>query len=98
MKPSVICVVLFLGFPVEKARNDNQPNMVATPIDWAKAKDWSLYYLKSKKAFSYSPDTLINFKKVALDQDSMRAFLKTASPIPLAKTPLWMGYYVTSCR
>lgn len=67
-------------------------------IDWTKTKDWRLYYIRSKKGFSYSADTLRNFKSVTMDGDSMMTFLKTASEIPPEKTPVWMGYYIASCR
>jgi len=67
-------------------------------IDWEKTKDWRLYYVRSKEAFTYSLDTLKTFKFISLRQDSMTFFLKTATQIPEEKNPVWMGAYVTSCQ
>lgn len=67
-------------------------------INWAETKDWKIYYVQSKEAFSYPLDTLKTFKSIVLNQDSMQVFLKQVSEIPAKRTPVWMGYYVSTCK
>jgi hypothetical protein len=74
-------------------RNANCQN-----VNWAETSNWKLYKIHEKRAFSYSIDTLINFKFALLNNDSMRIFLSNVSIIPYEKTPLWMGFYVASCQ
>jgi len=67
-------------------------------IDWDKTKDWKLYHVRSKEAFTYSLDTLNAFKSISLGQDSMMSFLKNVTQIPQGKNPVWMGAYVATCQ
>ncbi|MDO6431538.1 hypothetical protein Q4E93_13115 [Flavitalea sp. BT771] len=67
-------------------------------INWADTKEWRLYYTQSKRAFAYQIDTLKMFKSVALNQDSMKIFLKAVTEIQTERTPVWMGYYVATCK
>jgi hypothetical protein len=67
-------------------------------IKWSDTKDWRLYYIYSKGSFAYSVDTLKYFKYINLNQDSMQLFLHEVTEIPKERTPLWMGYYIASCR
>ena len=67
-------------------------------INWADTKEWRLYYIHSKRGFAFPIDTLRNFKSVSLNEDSMKTFLQTVTNIPVERTPVWMGYYVSSCR
>ena len=67
-------------------------------INWADTKEWRLYYIHSKRGFAFPMDTLKNFKSLSLNEDSMKTFLQTVTKIPVERTPVWMGYYVSSCR
>ena len=67
-------------------------------IDWADTKEWRLYYIHSKRGFAFPIDTLRNFKSVSLNEDSMKTFLQTVTKVPVERTPVWMGYYVSSCQ
>jgi len=73
-------------------------HLSSSNINWADTKDWRIYYITSKDAFSYPLDTLKTFKSTALTQDSMAVFLKHVTEIPAERTPVWMGYYVATCR
>lgn len=66
--------------------------------NWRNTKNWKLYNIHTKNGFSYSIDTLRFFKNVPLNEDTMKAFLDSVSEIPLDKTPVWMGYYISSCQ
>ena len=68
------------------------------PIDWAATTNWKLYDIKAKSAFGWPVDTLQHIKYIALNEDTMRVFLRTTTPLPLNRRPVWMGYYVASCR
>ena len=67
-------------------------------MDWAKSRDWKLYDIHTDKAFAYSSDTLQNFKSIELPQDSMQTFLKGLTEISKDDSPVWMGFYVASCK
>jgi len=68
------------------------------PINWEQTKEWKLYYTLSKEAFSLPFDSLRAFKSVDLKQDSIKTFLKAVTEIPTERVPVWMGYYVCSCK
>lgn len=75
------------------------PTPKAQPsIDWRDTKNWNLYDIHSKNGFLFSIDTLRFFRKVPLNEDTMKTFLSSISEIPPDKTPVWMGYYVSSCQ
>ena len=69
----------------------------AQRIDWGNSNNWKIYRLKGHGIFSYSIDTLSNFKYYPLNEDSMRKFMQNASAVPKDSTPVWMGAYVASC-
>jgi hypothetical protein len=100
MKTLILLMILLPAFhregPTEVRCKNSSVKM--SPIDWTTTKDWALYYIKSKRAFAFSVDTLKNFKSVRLDQNDMKKFLATAAPLPAERTPYWMGYYIASCR
>jgi hypothetical protein len=98
MKTLILLVLLGPALCFERPQREAQPNETFASIDWAKTKDWTLYYIKSNKAFSFPLDTLQSFKNVKLEQDSMKTFLQSATDIPPDRTPVWMGYYVATCK
>jgi hypothetical protein len=98
MKTVIFLFVLVPIFLFDEANYNTRLNVKSYPIDWKKTKDWRLYYIRSKKGFLFSSDTLKNFKSVRMDQDSMKLFIATATEIPADRTPVWMGYYIASCR
>ena len=67
-------------------------------ISWKEAKNWKLYNIRSSSAFSYSLDTLKNFKSIHLDYDTMHTFLSDVVEWPKNKSSLWMGLYVATCE
>ena|SRR5580692_57866 len=67
-------------------------------VDWKSANHWQLYSIHSHGALNYSLDSLKKFKNVDLNSDSMQSFLRNAEPLPDENTPLWMGYYLTTCQ
>ena len=72
-------------------------NVHAQQITWRNTKEWKIYKLRGHSLFSYSLDTLRNFKSYLLDQDSMIQFVTDARVIPKDSTPVWMGEYVATC-
>lgn len=93
----LVIVALLIGYDkIPAPSNPRSPDH--SSINWADTKEWKIYYLESKDAFSYTLDTLKTFKSIDLNQDSMQIFLKHVTEIPAERTPVWMGYYVTSCR
>lgn len=70
----------------------------AQKMDWGKSTDWKLYDIHTTKAFAYSSDTLQNFKSIELSQDSMQTFLKELTETSKDDSPVWMGFYVVSCK
>jgi hypothetical protein len=98
MKTLILLILLIPAFHFENPKCEAQPNEKPASIDWAKTKNWTLYYIKSNKGFSFSLDTLQSFKNVKLEQDSMKTFLQSATDISPDRTPVWMGYYVATCR
>src|SRR5258708_32904806 len=98
MKTILFLAMFVPSFLLDGFQYTTKLNPKGSSIDWTKTKDWRLYYIRSKKASSYSADTLKNFKSIPMDRDSMKTFLKTANEIPPEKTPVWMGYYIASCR
>jgi hypothetical protein len=73
-------------------------NSFSQNIDWNKTSDWKLYDIHTSKAFDYSLDTLNKFKNVSLDEDTLKMFLNNLSIIQSDQTPVWMGFYVASCK
>jgi hypothetical protein len=100
MKALILLIILLPAFHAKSPKEVvSKTASIQTPvIDWTTTKDWTLYYTKSKKAFSFSLDTLKNFKSIQLEQHEMKKFLATAAPLPTERTPYWMGYYIASCR
>ena len=94
MKPIIFLLVLLPSVLISRPKGASK----TSPTTWAKAKEWRLYYTRSKKAFAFPPDTLNNFKSVPLNEDTMKAFMATATQMPAGKTPLWMGYYIATCK
>ena len=97
---ALVCFILtaasFLSPGIKYSPTANRPPY--SSINWADTKEWRLYYVQTKGAFAYPIDTLKAFKSVALNQDTMKIFLKTVTEIPTERTPVWMGYYVATCK
>jgi hypothetical protein len=68
----------------------------AQVVNWKTTKNWKLYKLNSRMAFSYPVDTLCNFESVNLNDDTIRNFLSTASVWPKEKKTVWMGLFVAT--
>jgi len=99
MKSFIILLFsLSTTFTQNRAHKGVAHDTLPSVINWAETKEWKLYYLHSKKAFSYPLDTLNNFSSIPLNEDSMKVFLQTVTEIPVERIPVWMGYYVASCR
>jgi hypothetical protein len=97
---TIICLLLYSTTVLSQDRQQARLVNDALPyiINWSATKDWKLYYIHSKRGYAFPIDTLINFKSVSLNQDSMKTFLHTVTEIPRETPPSWMGYYVASCR
>ena len=93
-----LILLMKLFIPPDKTLSVHVFKPLYSPIDWKKTKDWRLYYVRSKEAFTYSLDTLKAFKFISLPQDSMISFLKAVTQIPEEKNPVWMGAYVATCQ
>jgi hypothetical protein len=68
----------------------------AQEINWKNTKNWKLYKLNSRAAFSYPADTLHHFESVNLNDDTIRDFLCTASIWPKEKKTVWMGLLIAT--
>jgi hypothetical protein len=64
---------------------------------WQKSARWTLYNIRGAKFYKVPLDSLDQFKKKTLNDDSMRTFLSVATELPADKSPMWMGAYVVSC-
>jgi hypothetical protein len=99
MKTTLFLFCWIIACPVKEFTRHKLPSVRADEaIDWVTTKDWKLYNIQAKRAFDWSFDTLRHFKCVTLNEDTMREFLNTVSPLPPERSPVWMGYYVASCR
>jgi hypothetical protein len=65
---------------------------------WHKTENWKLYDVHDQKAFLYSLDTLRNFKSIGLDKDKMQMFLQNVTIIQKDNEPVWMGFYLATCK
>jgi hypothetical protein len=68
----------------------------AQEINWKNTKNWKLYKLNSRAAFSYPVDTLLHFKNISLNDDTIRGFLSSASIWPKEKKTVWMGLLIAT--
>jgi len=82
----------------DKIQSANTLRSSYSSIDWEKTKEWRLYFIRSKDAFTYPIDTLKAFRSIPLQQDTMLLFLKDVTKLPEGKNPVWMGAYVSSCQ
>jgi len=87
MKLFYLIIMIFLG-----------NRIFSQEINWKETKNWRLYDIQDKRAFNYPIDSLSNFKSTPLNSDNMLPFLSNVSLIPIERTPLWMGFYVTTCQ
>jgi len=87
MKLFLIIILIFLG-----------NRIFSQEINWKETRNWRLYDIRDKKAYNYPIDSLSNFKSTSLNNDRMLAYLSNVSLIPVERTPLWMGVYVTTCQ
>jgi hypothetical protein len=94
MNPIIFLVVLLSTVHLTRPKNVYEK----APTAWSKARDWRLYYTRSKKAFAFPPGTLKMLKSVQLNEDSMMSFMATVTTMPTGTAPLWMGYYIASCK
>ena len=67
-------------------------------LGWDKTVNWKLYDVHDQKAFLYSLDTLQYFKSIGLDKDKMQMFLQNVTIIQKDNEPVWMGFYVATCK
>jgi hypothetical protein len=65
---------------------------------WNKATDWKIYNIYNQRAFDYPIDTLSNFPSYRLKTDSMQDLLSAVVLVKKEIEPVWMGYYIASCR
>jgi hypothetical protein len=66
-------------------------------INWARSKSWILYDIHDDNAFSYSIDTLKNFRSINLADSIIQFYLKDLKLWSKKESPLWMGLYVVTC-
>jgi len=71
--------------------------LMAQNENWREAKVWRIYAIRSRDAFTCSVDTLSLVPSLSLSVDSMKRLLANAVPMAEAKTPVWMGSYVSTC-
>jgi hypothetical protein len=97
---ALVCLILATASLLSAGKINTTPvhRLPYYSINWADTKDWRLYYVQSKGAFAYPIDTLKAFKSVDLNQDSMKMFLQAVTEIPTERIPVWMGYYVATCK
>lgn len=67
-------------------------------VDWGQTKNWKIYALSGKKAFSITTDSLKSLRSISLDDESMHTFLKNASAMKDTSVPIFMGFYLTTCE
>jgi len=95
----LIYFILTLCSILNRRMADRTINFSSNPsINWEQTKEWRLYYTQSKDAFSLPFDSLKALKSISLNQDSVKTFLKDVIEIPTERAPVWMGYYVCSCK
>lgn len=62
------------------------------------AKKWRLYNIQEFAVFNYSLDTLKIFLSIALDNDTVTAFLSNVIELPKDEYSVWMGLYFAICE
>lgn len=92
----IVTAILFIR--PDKIQSAHTLRSSYSSIDWEKTKEWRLYFIRSKDAFTYPIDTLKAFRSIPLQQDTMLLFLKNVTQLPEGKNPVWMGAYVSSCQ
>ena len=65
-------------------------------IDWSTTRNWKIYALNTKAAYSYPVDTLSNFKNVRMNDSAVISFLTKSVIWPKGKGATWMGLYISS--
>lgn len=86
MKRGIVIILLIFSGIVATAQE----------INWKHTKNWKLYKLNSRAAFSYPADTLHHFESCSLNDDTIRGFLSTASAWPKEKKTVWIGLLIAS--
>ncbi len=72
--------------------------MVAScQIHWEKATNWTIYRYQGHRAFQITVDSLKNYERIELDQDSMSAFVDSAHLLHPNGPVAWMGGYIATC-
>lgn len=92
-----VCWIFFLSLRVLSFPDGKTVLKGVQPIHWDSASAWTIYYVNDRNAPRFPMDTLHNFRNVEVNNDSMRMFVSQAKPLEM-KSPVWMGYYVASCK
>ena len=91
----IFCLILMLCSILGPHKRSKPANL---PIIWDQTKEWKLYYTQSKEAFALPLDSLRGIKSIDFEQDSISLFLRGVTEIPTERAPVWMGYFVCSCK
>lgn len=57
-----------------------------------------VYSIQEFAVFDYTLDTLKNFSSIALDNDTVKAFLSNVIELPKDEYSAWMGLYFATCQ
>jgi len=72
--------------------------MHAQDIDWRQTSNWRLYDSRSIRNFDVPTEKILQSKSNVLDSGSIYDFLSAATKMDSGDSPVWMGYYVASCK
>lgn len=64
---------------------------------WQQSSRWTLYNIGGAKFYRVRLDSLDNYNRRPLNDDSMHEFLAHSSVLMSDKPPMWMGAFVASC-
>jgi hypothetical protein len=73
-------------------------NAVAQSNAWKSSTNWTIYNIRSSRAFNYTLDSLHKFDSAKLDDSTMHSFIQDCKTIDAKDAPVWMGLYKTTCK
>lgn len=71
-------------------------SVCAQKTNWAATHNWKIYRLSGKQAYSYSVDTLSNFKSAKMGDSTIIAYLAQSKSLPKGKGSFWMGVFIAT--
>jgi hypothetical protein len=72
--------------------------LASCQVHWNQASDWKLYQYQGHRIFKLPIDSLKMYGSMAMNQDSMAFFVRSATLLNTKAPLIWMGGYVATCK